>query len=126
MYNKVVLIGRLGKDVELKELDGDKCVAKFSLATTYGFGERSVTDWHNIVVWDKAARNCAKFLSKGKLVAVEGRVSQRSWEKDGKTNYITEVIASDVKFLESSGATSKDVEKAPAKKETASLDDIPF
>jgi len=98
--NKLFLLGRLGKDVELKDLESDKKVAKFSLATDHGFGDKKVTDWHNVVVWDKLAENCQKFLKKGSKVLIEGRVTNRSWEADGVKKYITEVVAHNVQFLD--------------------------
>ncbi len=124
MYNKVVLIGRLGSDVELKHVkvgEETKAVAKFSLATDRGYGDKKKTDWHNIVVWDKKAENVAKYLGKGSTCSVEGAVTQRSWEKDGTKHYMTEIIASDVVFL-----SKKETSQEHAPVEPVNPDYIPF
>lgn len=96
--NKVILVGNLGKDPESRTTQSGKAVANFSLATQ-GFKEEETT-WHNIVVWDKLAETCTKFLTKGKQVYVEGRIQNRSYtDKEGTTKYISEVVADQVKFL---------------------------
>lgn len=93
--NRVILVGRLGKDVELRFTAGGKAVAQFSLATSDGKN----TDWHQIVCWEKTAEACNKFLAKGRQCAVDGRISYRSYEKDGVKKYITEIVALHVEFL---------------------------
>lgn len=103
--NKVILVGRLGKDPELKVLNGDKKVASFSLATTEiykdGSGERrEVTEWHNISAWNGLADVCSKYLSKGSLVYVEGKLRTRSWEKEGVTKYATDVVIETMNMLQ--------------------------
>lgn len=105
--NRVFLIGHLGKDVELRHTTADgKAVANFSIATTSKSGGKDVTEWHNIVVWDKLAENCAQYLSKGKLAYVEGRIATRVFEKNLTKHYVTEIIASTVQFLSSSTSPS--------------------
>jgi single-strand DNA-binding protein len=96
--NRVYLVGRLGKDPELKAVSETAKVCNFSLATSEG---KDKVEWHSIQAWDKQAENCAKFISKGSLVAIEGRLKTRSYEKQGVTVYTTEVIASHVEFLSS-------------------------
>ncbi len=98
MKNVAILIGRLGSDPELSYTPSQKAVCKFSLATTSG---KDQTDWHNIVAWEQQAENCAKFLAKGKVACVEGRITSRSWDdkKTGEKKYITEIIAYSVVFL---------------------------
>lgn len=109
--NRVFLIGHLGKDVELRHTTADgKAVANFSIATTSKSG---VTEWHNIVVWDKLAENCAQYLSKGKLAYVEGRIATRIYEKNSTKQYVTEIIASTVQFLSSSVTTPSVASPAP-------------
>ncbi len=102
--NKVILIGRLGQDPESRYSQAGKAITRLRLATDSGFGEKRQTDWHTVVTFDKTAENCSKYLSKGRMVYVEGRISYRKWQKDdGTTQYFTEIIANDVQFLESRG-----------------------
>lgn len=97
--NKVLLLGNLGRDPELKETATGMNVCHFSIATTEKKGGVKQTEWHNIVVWDKQAQNCAKYLTKGSKVFVEGKIQTRKWEgKDGITKYKTEIIAQNVQF----------------------------
>lgn len=111
MFNKVILIGRLGKDPETQTTQSGKTVCKFSVATDSGYGEKKQTEWMNVVTWQKTAELCDKYLRKGSLVAIEGRLSTRNYEaKDGTKKYVTEVIANEVKFLDpkESNRTSRD------------------
>jgi single-strand DNA-binding protein len=99
--NKIILSGFLGKDPELRYIPSGKAVAKFSLATNEYSRDANKKEvaWHNIVVWDKAAENCAKYLSKGAFAMVEGRIQYRSYDdKDGNKRYVTEVVALQVEF----------------------------
>jgi single-strand DNA-binding protein len=110
LNNKVQLIGNLGKDPEIKELDGGRKVAKFSLATTESYkndaGEKiSETSWHNIVAWNGLASIAEKYLNKGREVAVEGRITYRNYEdKDGQKKYFTEIILSQIHLLKNSSS----------------------
>ncbi|QEC77440.1 single-stranded DNA-binding protein [Mucilaginibacter ginsenosidivorax] len=102
--NKVILVGHLGKDPELRTLDGGVSVTSFPLATseTYNKDGRKVeqTEWHNIVMWRGLADMAAKFLQKGKLVYIEGKLRTRSFEdKDGIKKYTTEVVAENFTML---------------------------
>ena len=102
--NKVILVGNLGKDPELSYTQSGTARCRFSLATgesyTNNAGERQQrTEWHNIVVWNKQAENCATYLKKGSSVVVEGKIRTRSWDDNGVTKYRTEVVASGIKFL---------------------------
>jgi len=104
MLNKVVLIGRLTKDIELKYTPNGVAVASFYLAVNRNFtnsqGEREA-DFIPVQVWRKQAENCAKYLSKGRLVAVSGRIQTRSYDgPDGQRRYAWEVVADEVKFLD--------------------------
>jgi len=101
--NKVALIGRLGGDVELKNVSGTN-VANFSLATSEKWKDKdgvlqSKTEWHNIVAWGKTGEILSKFFSKGDPIYLEGSICTRSWEKDGEKKYKTEVKASSFEFL---------------------------
>ena len=105
MNNKVQLIGNLGKDPEVKEIDGGRKVANFTMATTESYkndaGEKvSETSWHNIVAWNGLATIAERYLSKGNEVAVEGRLSYRNYDdKEGNKRYVTEVILSQIHLL---------------------------
>ena len=109
MLNKVMLIGRLGRDPERKTTQSGKSVCTFTLATDTGYGDNKKTDWHNITVFDKTADNCAKYLHKGSPAYVEGRISYDSYEKDGIKHTTTKIIANTVLFI----ATSKVNAQAP-------------
>lgn len=104
--NKVMLIGHLGDEVKMHYFEGGNCIGRFPLATNETYtnrqtGERVTnTDWHNIVVRNKAAEICEKYLSKGDKVYVEGRLKNRQWQgEDGNTRYTTEVHVQDFTFL---------------------------
>ncbi|NQZ96589.1 MAG: single-stranded DNA-binding protein, partial [Myxococcales bacterium] len=104
--NKVILIGNLGKDPELRYTQSGQAVANFNIATTERFGGRDGgemqerTEWHRIVTWGKTAENCAQYLSKGRSVYIEGRLQTRDWEdKEGNKRYTTEITALRVQFL---------------------------
>ena len=103
--NKVILVGNLGKDPEIRHFEGGSAVAHFSLATTEAYkdklGQRiEQTEWHKITAWGKTAELIEKFVVKGKEIAIEGKLSHRSYDdKDGNKRYITEVIANEVLFL---------------------------
>ena len=104
--NKVMLIGYLGDDVKLHYFKSDSCIGKFPLATNEIYinketGEKiTSTEWHNIVVRNKAAELCEKYLSKGDKICIEGRIKSRQWQaEDGSTKYITEIQAIDFTFL---------------------------
>ena len=97
--NKVILIGNLGKDPEVRHLEGGSTVANFTLATTEVFKDKNgirqeQTEWHNIVLWRSLAEVAEKFLKKGMQIYVEGKLRTRSWDdKEGNKRYTTEVIA---------------------------------
>ena len=103
--NKVILVGNLGKDPEVRYLDNGVAVANFSLATTENYknklGERvSQTEWHNIVLWRGLAEVAEKYLKKGASVYIEGKIKTRKWEdKDGKTRYNTEILVDNMNML---------------------------
>lgn len=104
--NKVMIIGRLGRDPEMRYTPGGKPVTSFSVAVsrtrTKPEGERvEMTDWFNVVAWDRLAEICSQYLVKGSLVYVEGRLETRSWEgENGQKNYRTEIVAYDVNILD--------------------------
>ena len=100
MLNRIVLIGRLTRDPELRYTPGNGvAVATFCIAVDRRFVKEKETDFINIVVWRQQAENCAKFLSKGSLVSVDGRLQIRQYEKDGQRRTAAEVVADSVQFL---------------------------
>ncbi|MBN1339158.1 MAG: single-stranded DNA-binding protein [Bacteroidales bacterium] len=105
LRNRVQLIGNLGKDPEVKEFAGGKKMARFSIATTESYENNSgekvkETQWHNLVAWGKTASIAANHLTKGKEVAVEGKLTTRTYEdKDGHKKFISEVVVSEILLL---------------------------
>ncbi len=122
--NKVILIGNLGTDPEVRYTQSNQAVAKFRLATTENYTDRSKnqqsrTEWHSIVAWGRTAETVGRFLRKGRQVYVEGRIQTRQWEgKDGNKRYTTEVVAQRVLFLggrgDGDGPSQGGDSKAPA------------
>lgn len=103
--NKVILVGNLGKDPELRYTASGTAVVNFSLATTERYKDRDgnnqeKTEWHNIVAWRQLAEICGKYLSKGRQVYIEGKIQTRSYEdRDGNKRYITEIVADQMQML---------------------------
>lgn len=103
--NKVIIIGRLGADPEVKTVTGGNTVARLSVATSENWTDREGqkqerTEWHRVVVWGKLAELCGKYLSKGRQAYIEGRLQTRSWEDaQGQKKYSTEIVANTVQFL---------------------------
>ncbi|MCA9520982.1 MAG: single-stranded DNA-binding protein [Myxococcales bacterium] len=133
--NKVILVGNLGADPEIRYTGGGQAVANFRIATSENWtnkeGSReSRTEWHRVVVWGKQAELCKEYLSKGRQVYVEGRLQTRQWDdKDGNTRYTTEVVAQSIRFLGGRGSDTRDdhsgdTSSAPA--DDFYENDIPF
>ncbi|WP_338407042.1 single-stranded DNA-binding protein [uncultured Flavobacterium sp.] len=105
MRNRVQLIGHVGNDPEIKNLDGGKKVANFTIATNDSYkndkGEKvEQTEWHKVVAWGKTAEIIEKYVTKGKEIAIDGKLTHRSYDdKNGEKRYITEVVANDVLLL---------------------------
>ena len=140
--NKVFLIGRLSRDPDLRHTSSGMAVCQINVAISRrtGQGKDPETDFINVVVWDKQAENVAKYLAKGRQIAVEGRIQTRSYDNnEGKKTYVTEVVASNVEFLGSASDNNKastnefnenpfdnmDIEPS-ATPETTSVDNDPF
>ena len=140
--NKVMLIGHLGDEVKMHYFEGGNCIGRFPVATNETYtnkqtGERiTTTEWHNVVVRNKLAELCEKFLSKGDRVYVEGRIKTRQWEQDGVKRYTTEIQAQEMTFLNTKkelnpqggfdsppASMSKPMDQAVKEDET---DDLPF
>ena len=125
MLNKVILMGRITKDVELRYTNSQKPVCSFTIAVDSGYGENKKTDFINCVAWNKTAEFMKNYFSKGRMIIVIGRVGTRSWEDaDGKKHYVTEIVADEVKFGESKG---KEETTTPEEDFTLAIDDdCPF
>ena len=108
--NKVMLIGRLGKDPDMRFSQGGMAVASFTIATNEEWTDKATnekkerTEWHRIVAFGRLGEICGEYLAKGKQVYIEGKLQTRSWEQDGVTKYTTEIVASDMQMLDSKGA----------------------
>ena len=125
--NKVILVGNLGKDPEVRYLDSGVAVANFSLATTESYknkeGERvNQTEWHNVVLWRGLAEIAEKYLKKGSSVYIEGKIKNRKWEdKDGNTRYNTEILADNMTMLGSKPSPNSEQSES-----SNDIDDLPF
>lgn len=140
--NKVILIGNLGKDPEVRHLENGATVANFPLATTESYKNKEgnkveQTEWHNIVLWRGLAEIAEKYLRKGQSVYIEGKLKTRSWEdKDGNKRYTTEIIGDNMTMLggRKDSTTETHTETTPTYKEAAvaevttagTADDLPF
>jgi single-strand DNA-binding protein len=140
--SKTILIGHLGKDPEMRFTPGGKAVTQFSMATSEKWtdtnGEKKTeTEWHTIVCWGKLAENCAKFLSKGRMVYIDGKIKSREYDgKDGSKRRAYEIIARDVQILSpmngNGTGAAKDEEDFKAGNggvalpDTSFADDVPF
>ncbi|MBI5561340.1 MAG: single-stranded DNA-binding protein [Deltaproteobacteria bacterium] len=134
--NKVILIGHLGKDPEIRYTPSGMAVANFSMATTENWkdkegGKQEKTEWHRIVAFGKLAEICGEYLSKGKQVYVEGRIQTRAWDdKDGNKKYTTEIVANQMQMLGSKGgaggAGAPSSEPAAGEGPPPDMEDVPF
>lgn len=127
--NKVILVGNLGRDPELKHTPSDQTVCSFSIATTEKWNDKNgdkqeKTEWHNIVAWGKLAELANTYLKKGKACYIEGKISTRSWDdKDGNKKYKTEIVANSIQFLGGGDRT----ERQPGEdRDDKPNDDCPF
>lgn len=135
--NKVLLLGRLGKDPEVKHLN-NSAVCNLSVATSESWTDKQgqkqeKTEWHRVQVWGKLAELCGQYLAKGRQVYVEGRLQTRSWDKDGQKQYVTEVVATTIQFLggkpeqgQAQSGWSDDQVQGGASDAAFAADDIPF
>ncbi|MBL1233744.1 MAG: single-stranded DNA-binding protein [Flavobacteriales bacterium] len=141
--NKVILVGNLGKDPEVRYLEGGTAVANFPIATSENYTDRNsgekktITEWHNVVLWRGLAEIAEKYLKKGNQVYIEGKLRTRKWQdKDGHDRYTTEVVGDSMQMLgrkddnsssdsaqqsKSSGAPSAQIDNEPSE-----TDDLPF
>jgi single-strand DNA-binding protein len=138
--NKVILIGNLGDDVKMHYFDGGNSIGRFPVATSESYTSKQTgdkvtnTDWHNIVVRNKLAEICEKYLSKGDKVYVEGKLKNRQWEQDGVKRYSTEIHVNEMTFLttkkslENNNNSPQNQKPSEIPKSVASEenDDLPF
>jgi single-strand DNA-binding protein len=132
--NKVILIGNVGSDPELKYTDSGTAVVNLRLATNQNYKDRDgnlneKTEWHNIVAWDRLAEIINEYLEKGSQVYFEGQLQTRSWEdRDGNTRYTTEVKAREMRFLDQGGGVEAGNVDGGAKatEDESGDDDLPF
>jgi len=116
--NKVILVGNLGQDPEVKYTAGGAAVTTLSLATSESWKDKDTgqdqekTEWHRVVLWRRLAEIAGEYLKKGSKVYIEGQLQTRKWEQDGQTRYTTEVVGRDMQFLDSKGSTSSDSSSA--------------
>ena len=112
--NKVILVGNLGQDPEVKYTAGGASVTTLSLATSESWKDKDTgsdqekTEWHRVVLWRRLAEIAGEYLKKGSKVYIEGQLQTRKWEQDGQTRYTTEVVGMDMQFLDSKGSSSSD------------------
>ncbi|MGK7391937.1 MAG: single-stranded DNA-binding protein [Candidatus Cyclobacteriaceae bacterium M2_1C_046] len=117
--NKVILVGRLGKDPEVRHLESGVAVASFSVATSETYKDRTtgerkeITEWHNVVLWRGLAEVAEKYLKKGDMVYIEGKLRTRSWEKDNVTRYTTEIVGDNMTMLSPKGSSGSSENYAP-------------
>ena len=139
MINKAIIVGNLGQDPEKKVAENGTVITTFSVATTEKWKDKNSgetieqTEWHRIVAFRRLAEICADYLRKGSKVYIEGKLQTRSWEKDGVKKYSTEIVANEMKMLDSRSAestrdTSFDAEKRGSGKDypANNFDDVPF
>lgn len=130
MINKAILMGRLTKAPELRYTSQQTPVCSFSIAVDNGYGEKRQTDFISCAAWNKTAEFVSKYFDKGQMIIVIGRIATRTWEgRDGKKNYVTEVVASEVSFGESKRSSGEQGGQANSAEDFTPLvedDDLPF
>jgi len=140
--NKVIIVGNLGQDPEIKYTAGGAAVTTLSIATSDSWKDKDSgmdqerTEWHRVVLWRRLAEVAGEYLKKGSKVYIEGQLQTRKWEQEGQTRYTTEIIARDMQFLDSRGSTNtSSTQKSPEVNDQSAADvpdsaieddDIPF
>ena len=139
--NKVILVGNLGQDPEVKFTAGGAAVTTLSIATSDSWKDKDSgrdkerTEWHRVVLWRRLAEIAGEYLKKGSKVYVEGQLQTRKWEQEGQTRYTTEIIARDIQFLDSRGSANTSNQEGTGMNEEPAADvpdggidddDIPF
>ncbi len=139
--NKVILVGYVGKDPEVRYLENGTAMAKFSIATSESYKDKSgnkvdQTEWHNIVMWRQLAELAEKYVRKGKLIYIEGKIKTRTVGEEGNKKYFTDIVADNMTFLDRKGDDSSShsissgpaarTEETPLPAATEQTDDLPF
>ena len=129
--NKVIIVGNLGQDPEIKYTAGGAAVTTLSIATSDSWKDKDSgmdqerTEWHRVVLWRRLAENAGEFLKKGSKVYIEGQLQTRKWEQEGQTRYTTEIIARDMQFLDSKGSSNTSSTQKSSEMNDQSAADVP-
>jgi len=129
--NKVILVGNLGQDPEIKYTAGGAAVTTLSIATSDSWKDKDSgmdqerTEWHRVVLWRRLAEIAGEYLKKGSKVYIEGQLQTRKWEQEGQTRYTTEIIARDMQFLDSKGSSSVSSDQKGSEINDQSAADVP-
>ncbi len=129
--NKVIIVGNLGQDPEIKYTAGGAAVTTLSIATSDSWKDKDSgmdqerTEWHRVVLWRRLAEVAGEYLKKGSKVYIEGQLQTRKWEQEGQTRYTTEIIARDMQFLDSRGSSSNESTQKSSEINDQSAADVP-
>ena len=128
--NKVILVGNLGQDPEIKYTAGGAAVTTLSIATSDSWKDKDSgmdqerTEWHRVVLWRRLAEIAGEYLKKGSKICIEGQLQTRKWEQEGQTRYTTEIIARDMQFLDSRGSAKPSNQEEPGLSSDQSTPDV--
>ena len=129
--NKVIIVGNLGQDPEIKYTAGGAAVTTLSIATSDSWKDKESgmdqerTEWHRVVLWRRLAEVAGEYLKKGSKVYIEGQLQTRKWEQEGQTRYTTEIIARDMQFLDSRGSSNNESTQKSSEMNDQSAVDVP-
>ena len=129
--NKVIIVGNLGQDPEIKYTAGGAAVTTLSIATSDSWKDKDSgmdqerTEWHRVVLWRRLAEIAGEYLKKGSKVYIEGQLQTRKWEQEGQTRYTTEIIARDMQFLDSKGSPNTSSAQKSSEMNDQSAADVP-
>ena len=129
--NKVIIVGNLGQDPEIKYTAGGAAVTTLSIATSDSWKDKDSgmdkerTEWHRVVLWRRLAEIAGEYLKKGSKVYIEGQLQTRKWEQEGQTRYTTEIIARDMQFLDSRGSSNTSSTQKSSEMNDQSAADVP-
>ena len=129
--NKVIIVGNLGQDPEIKYTAGGAAVTTLSIATSDSWKDKDSgmdqerTEWHRVVLWRRLAEVAGEYLKKGSKVYIEGQLQTRKWEQEGQTRYTTEIIARDMQFQDSRGSSSNESTQKSSEMNDQSAADVP-
>ena len=129
--NKVIIVGNLGQDPEIKYTAGGAAVTTLSIATSDSWKDKESgmdqerTEWHRVVLWRRLAEVAGEYLKKGSKVYIEGQLQTRKWEQEGQTRYTTEIIARDMQFLDSRGSSNNESTQKSSEMNDQSVADVP-